>query len=192
MRVPSVVPSLVFAVGLSVAAPSGAQAVDEISSLRLKIFFKIMTYDLNLPADSGNVRIGVLVPRRDTGTDGYRALRGLFANYSGTRVKGKPFEIVELAYDRPQEIPALAAKAGIYSLFVTSSVPASDVAAIVSTANKERLLTFAEAADLVVLGIDAGVEVIDARPRIVINAGAAKASGRALDSALIGLARIIH
>ena len=192
MRVPSVVASSVLAVVLTVAAPSGAQAVDEISSLRLKIFFKIMTYDLNLPADSQAVRVGVLIPGRDTGTASYKALRGLFANYSGTRVKGKPFEIVELAYDRPQEIPTIAAAANLYALFVTNSVPAADVAAIVSTANKERLLTFAEASDLVVLGIDAGVEVVDARPRILINAGAAKASGRALDSALIGLARVIQ
>jgi hypothetical protein len=192
MRVRFAVQSTVLAVLLTLAVPSRAQAVDEISSLRLKIFFKIMTYDLNLPADAAAVRIGVLVPKAAIGSADYRSLRGLFANYASTRVKGKPFEVVEVAYEGPAEIPALVAEAKVYALFVTAPVATADITTIVTTANRERLLTFAEAPDLVVLGITASVEVIEQRPRIVINEGAAKAAGRALDSALLGLARVIR
>jgi hypothetical protein len=176
----------------SLAAVSEAHAADDLMRLRLKIFFKTMTYDHNFPVDAPTVRVGLVIPRAQAEAKEVAETRALFSSFAETKVKGRPFEVIELVYDRADDLERAVHGQRLYALFLTAPVPPPDVAGVARAAVKERLLTFAESPALVDLGIGVAVEVVGDRPQLVINHAVTKTAGRDLSSSLLELARIVQ
>jgi len=187
-KLPLALTTLALLVGVMV---SSAAVADNVGSIRLKIFFKIMTYDGNFPMEAAKVRIGFVYPR-SMSADEIDAAHTLFGGFSETTIHGKPFELVDVPYETTAGLTASLRGKDLYAVFLAGSVPAGDGATIAAAATSEHLFSFAVDPTLVASGIGAAVEITDNRPRIVINATACKTAGRGLDSALLALARIVQ
>ncbi|MBN2359305.1 MAG: DUF4154 domain-containing protein [Deltaproteobacteria bacterium] len=155
------------------------------------IFFKIMTYDGNLPADDA-LRVGIVYPAAKKTDDELAAVERAFDKFASMTVKGRKIEVVRLGYRSAGELESLAKSKKLYALFLMNAVPASDVGALKKISAVQQLFTFAVEPELVKAGIGAGVAVVDRKPQIVVNLTAMDAAGRKIDTALLKLCQIVR
>lgn len=181
----------VAAAAAGLLAMATAMAQGDPLELRTMLFFKIMTYDANLPAGD-TLRVGVVYPTARKPVAELAAVEQAFAKFTTMTVKGRKIEVLQIGYKSAGEIEALARQHKLYALFLLSAVPASDVGALKKAAAAQQLFTFAIEPDLVKVGIGAGVDVVDRKPQIVVNLTALDTSGRKIDTALLKLCQIVR
>jgi len=155
------------------------------------LFFKIMTYDANLPAGDA-LRVAVVFPAAKKPTAELEAVDRAFGKFTAMTVKGRKIEVQQIGYRNASEVEGLARQNNLYALFLLSAVPASDVGALKKAAATQQLFTFAVDPELVKAGIGAGVDVVERKPQIVVNLTAMDASGRKIDTALLKLCQIVR
>jgi hypothetical protein len=172
-------------------APAPTRADGDPLELRAMIFFKIMTYDGNLP-DGDTLRVGIIYPEAKKPADELAAVERAFGKFANMTVKGRKIEVIPLGYGNVAEIESQARLRKLYALFLLGAVPAGDVGALKKVAAVQQLFTFAVDPALVKTGIGAGVAVVDRRPQIVVNLTAMDAAGRKIDTALLKLCQIVR
>ncbi|MBI5510256.1 MAG: hypothetical protein HY903_15980 [Deltaproteobacteria bacterium] len=171
------------AMGVVIAAPARAAAPIE---LQAKLFFKIATYDENLPAEVLNV--GVAYPSATAAAPIVKAFRDL----ENMKVNGRRIQTIDIPYKVPADIAAAATKSPIYGLFVTAAATEADVRAIRDLAKKLGAFTFAQDERHVASGLTAGVAVEGDKRIIVLNMAAAIEQGRKYDGNFLKACKIMR
>jgi hypothetical protein len=178
---------IVLGVGMAVSV--AAQA-DEGAPLLIaaKVFFKIASYDANLPANE--IRVGVAYPADDRET-GPEAVR-VFQSLGSMRVNGRTISIVPVAFRSAGEIGAVAGREHLYGLFVVASAPVDTVGPVRQVAKENHLFTFAQDPKWVEKGMTAGLMESEGKRQILLNISAATEEGRKFDGAFIGACSVVH
>jgi hypothetical protein len=172
---------------LGVAPTVGAQTPIPVDVLA-KLFFKICTYDENLPADL--MRIGIAYPATDAANGA--AVTAVFRTLEKMKVNGRPIEVSAIAYGAPADIGTAVKDRGLYGIFVTASASATDITAIREIAKKRRLFTFAQDDRQVAVGLTAGVATEDDRRVILLNMTVALEQGRKYNGNFIKACKVIR
>jgi len=178
----------VVATAILLALAPGAWAGSDRRSLELyaKIFFKLATYDANLPPASQPVRVGVFF---DANAEA-GAVAAVFKPLESVTLLGRRVLVEVVPFRSIKQVSEFSAHAKPYALFFDCELDAPALAGI-RALSTGGILTFSTRAAHVEAGVIASVEVADNKPRIVINVRAASAAGRQLSGSLLQIARVV-
>ena len=180
-----------LAVALTVGLAASARAGDDAAVVRLKIFLKVATYDGRFPGDARTLKLGLLFPAAGNREPGLAATRAAVVSLSSLRVRGLDFQVIELPYSDLSHMEADLTNAGVYGVVIAEATSHADVEVLSDILVRLHLMSFAEDPGALDHGAAAAVEIIDNRPRIVVNTVATQACGHELASSLLALARLL-
>jgi hypothetical protein len=162
--------------------------VAQIESLQVKIFFKILSYDTQLPASTGAIRLAFIYPtNKNPGS-----LTEVFHKYAAPTINNRKIEVLDIAYDAVGTIKGKLPGDGVYALFVAATTPLDDVNTIVQLAGEFKALTFVQDPAGMERGAAASLEFVDERPRIIFNMKVLRQTHSTIDEALVKLARVTN
>lgn len=166
-----------------------AQAAEVPLDVQVRLFFKIATYDANLPP--GSVRVGIVAPASDT--PGMKQILAAFDGLKNMTVNGRPLSTVAVPYTSAADVvTAYERGGGLYGIFVASSVPDTEVSALREVAKKYGLFSFAQKEAHVALGLTSGIALESDRRIVLLNVPVAIEQGRQFDGNFIKACRVIR
>ncbi len=176
------------AVPLILAYASVAWAQASISTeTQANLFYKIATYDENLPADV--LRVGIAYPSTDVKRG--LAIVSTFRAVGQMNVNGRRIEVLDVPLAHRDYIEAAFRTHRFYGVFVTATTLSPEVALIRESAKKYHVFTFAEDASRVADGLTAAIAVEADRRVIVLNMTAALEQDRKYDGNFIKACKVV-
>lgn len=181
----------VLCLGVLATRDARAQSAVPVAN-QVPLLFKILSTDKNLARHAGSTYpFALLYNSGDEASveqrDGFRAALG-----EGKQVRGKAIMLVEydLAKDPAGLGPFLKDK-GVAALYATGGL--SDKLELIKSAARSQQATSSayNVADIEA-GLSVGFELINNRPKIVINLGEATTEGSEFSAQILGLARVIR
>ena len=159
--------------------------------LQLNIFSKVLTFDRTVEEKPGSeLVVGILYQPRVRGS--YVAKDQMVQSISATEptVHGKSLRAVPLVAASASELAAAIQSQGIDVLYVTP-LRAVSVAEFAVVTRQQSVLTLTGIPQFVEAGVSVGVGLNGDRPKILINAEAARLEGARLQARLLKLAEIV-
>jgi hypothetical protein len=154
--------------------------------LQISILLKVLVYDRTLAARSRDgLNLGVVF---DPKNEASRSCKDVFIRTFGEsprQLGGVTIGIVET----PQENLATEADKGLDIVYVCGGTKS---AAIIETAHKKGLISFAPDESAVQQGVAIGLVPRDGKPKLLINVGCSIASGMQLDPQILRLAELVR
>ncbi len=166
-----------------------AQATEVPLDVQVRLFFKIATYDANLPP--GSVRVGIVAPASDT--TGMKQILAAFDGLKSMTVNGRPLSTVAVPYTSAADVVAAYERGGgLYGLFIAASVPDTEILALREVTKKYSLFSFGQKEAHVALGLTSGIALESDRRIVLLNVPVAIEQSRQFDGNFIKACRVIR
>jgi hypothetical protein len=181
-------PNCFLAFGLIIMlgiAPSVGWSQSIPANLQAAIFFKVLSYDGNLPSKGGSAITIYVVT--DSKTDGQKAaiLAG-FEKLKGQQIGGKTINISAITAAETSNV----ANSNTV-LYVAAGSDDSTIKKVLSVAVAKKCATLGGSEALAQKGFAVGLAVEGGKPKIVINLPASQKQGMKLSSKVLRLAKVI-
>lgn len=168
--------ALLLAVGLGLgllAAPAVAEDITVPVSLQAELFVKVAGYDRNLAARAGD-RVRWLVVSKANDADSRRvAAQMLSALAPVSEIGGLPKEVSTLGYTSAAELATVCRAQRIAIVYFAPGL-GDEIPTIAAALQELSVLTVAAVPANVPLGLVLGVDVIEGRPKLLLNLGQAR------------------
>lgn len=168
---------------LALAAPVASAASPKLG-LHAKIYFKLVTYDVNLPADQA-LTFGVFFSGDKAPVD------AVFEKLAALKIKGRVMKLDVIPYGGVSSVASYIETHKPYGLFFDSELPDGDIKAIAALATKHKLLVYSTNTAHVAAGLGAGLDLTGSKPTIVINGTATAKAGRTFQGAILNVATVL-
>ncbi len=168
----------VFLVGLAVglglvATPAGAEDMPVPVSLQVDLLVKVASYDRNLASRAGD-RVRFLVVSKQDDADSRRvAAQMVSALGPVTDIGGLPKDVSTHAYTSAADLAATCRAQRIAIVYFAPGL-VNEVPAIATALEEQSILSVASIPSYVPQGIVLGVDVVEGRPKLLLNLGQAR------------------
>ncbi len=181
---------LLLASMVLIGGPSArAQSAPE---LRATILLRALAFDRKLKARAGdNLVVALVYLASDRASSADRAdMRAALGAMGAQKLDGLPLSIVDHRYTTPEALAA-AITGGYDVLYVTPGMDAH-LQAIKEASRRAQVPTITNVRDYVEAGLSLAVDLVDGRPKLIVNLTASKAEGMDISSQVLQLAEVIR
>jgi YfiR/HmsC-like len=180
---------LAMAIGVLYAfkpAVAEAQDMDVPVHIQIALFLKVLTFDRNLVVSpASEIVVGVVFQ------SGYRSsVNAKNVAMTALQVTGNPRKIRAIAIDLDRESLLTALSRHRPSVLYVAPLRAVEIGDLATTARNANVTTLTGVAQYISLGLAVSVRLQGERPKLVINAEAAKLEGADFSAELLKLAQI--
>jgi hypothetical protein len=170
----------------SIPAAAHAQDMDVPVQMQVALFLKVLTFDRNLVVSAGSeIVVGVVFQ------SGYRSsVNAKNIAMTALQVTVGQRKIRAIAIDLDRETLIMALPRYRPSVLYVAPLRAVEIADLAITARNANVTTVTGVAQYIALGLAVSVRLQGERPKLVINAEAAKAEGADFSAELLKLAQI--
>jgi len=170
----------------STPADAHAQDMDVPVQMQVALFLKVLTFDRNLVVSpASEIVVGVVFQ------SGYRAsVNAKNVAMAALQVTGNSRKIRAIAIDLDRETLVTALPRYRPSVLYVAPLRAIEIGDLATTARNANITTVTGVPEYISLGLAVSVKLQGERPKLVINAEAAKAEGADFSAELLNLAQI--
>ena len=181
--------AIAVAIGvISASTPAGARAqdMDVPVQMQVALFLKVLTFDRNLVVSPVNeIVVGVVFQ------SGYRSsVNAKNVAMAALQVTGNQRKIRAIAIDLDRETLLTALPRHRPSVLYVAPLRAVEIGDLATTARNANVTTVTGVTHYISLGLAVSVRLQGERPKLVINAEAARAEGADFSAELLKLAQI--
>ncbi len=159
-------------------------------NLQAAIFLKVLNYDQNLAAKSGDKISIILVTDKRTLPQTKTLISG-FGIITKQKIQGKSIEIKNIVFNNVDQLATEISAAKGNILFLAAGSEDQTVGAVISLADKHKYPTLGGEASFVKRGVAVGLTVENGKPKILVNLPASQNQGMKLSSKVLRLAQVI-
>jgi hypothetical protein len=170
----------------STPAAAYAQDMDVPVHIQIALFLKVLTFDRNLVVSpASEIVVGVVFQ------SGYRSsVNAKNVAMTALQVTGNPRTIRAIAIDLDRESLLTALSRYRPSVLYVAPLRSVEIGDLATTARNANVTTLTGVAQYISLGLAVSVRLQGERPKLVINAEAAKLEGADFSAELLKLAQI--
>jgi hypothetical protein len=171
--------------------PAGAEDVRVPISLQAELLSKVAGYDRNLQARAG-ARVRVLLVQRPGNDDSARAIGQLQSALSQIEtIGGLPHDEVVVSWS---DAPALAQRVKSQHAAIVFFTPgvADGLDAIRTALDGVDVLSVAAVADYVPRGIVLGFDLVEGKPKLLVNLGQARKQNVAFKAEVLKMMKVVQ